>query len=154
MTLTTQSEIEEIVSQQDFPIRLEVYESGSISLFAHNRNIVIDLPAEREYVDKLFKYLKTGENVNPLKTLYLISFPTTETTIGDIHFEKIFGEGVRVQRLAFDANTDYKTLDKWHSSIIEEINTSLDQYFDDKDKFNEELLKDIYESAFRVGEEV
>jgi hypothetical protein len=88
------------------------------------------------------------------KTLYLLSFPTTETTIGDIHFEKIFGKGVRVQRVAFDANTDYRAIEKWHPSFIEEINRALDQYFDDKEKFDEELLKDIYESVFRVGEEV
>lgn len=143
MTLTTQSEIEQIISQQDSPIRLEVYESGSISLFAHNRNIVIDLPAEEDYVAKLFKYLMTGEQVNPLKTFYILSFPTIEHRLDDIHFENAFGKGFQLKKISVRADQNYREFTNWHPPLIEELNDGMDKYFDGKDEFDEAKFKEF-----------
>jgi hypothetical protein len=143
MIITTQSEIEAIISQQDFPIRLEVYESVSISLFANNRNIVIDLPAEKIYVDKLLKYLETGEQVNPLKTFYILSFPTVEHRLDDIHFENAFGKGFQLKKISVRADQNYREFSNWHPPLIEELNDAMDKYFDGKGEFDEDKFKEF-----------
>ena len=143
MTITTQSEIEAIISQQDFPIRLEVYESRSISLFANNRNIIIDLPAEEDYVAKLFNYLKTGEEVIPLKTFYILSFPTVEHRLDDVHFENAFGKGFQLKKISVRADQNYRKFTNWHPPLIEELNDSMDKYFDGKEEFDEVKFQEL-----------
>jgi hypothetical protein len=143
MTITTQSEIEAIISQQDFLIRLEVYESGSISLFANNRNIIIDLPTEEDYVAKLFKYLETGEQVNPLKTFYILSFPTIEHRLDDVHFENAFGNGFQLKTICVRADQNYREFTNWHPALIEELNDAMDKYFEGKDEFDEDKFKEF-----------
>ncbi|UQS94951.1 hypothetical protein Pam2_71 [Pseudanabaena phage Pam2] len=143
MTITTQSEIEAIISQQDFSIRQEVYESNCISLFANNRNIIIDLPIEENNVEKLLKYLKTGEQVNPLKTFYILSFPTVEHKLDDVHFENAFGKGFRLKKICVRADQNYRQLTNWHPPLIEELNDAIDKYFDGKDEFDEAKFKEF-----------
>ena len=149
MTLTTQSEIEEIISQQDFPIRLEVSEYGYIKLHANDRIGFVYLPNEEDYVRKVCNYLKTGDNPNPVKQLYLVSFPTTKDGLHDLHFEKAFGKGVQVKRISFSVDADTRLSDKWHPSFIEEINRILETYFEGKDEFDEVKFEELVEGIFK-----
>lgn len=149
MTLTTQSEIEAIISQQDFPIRLEVSEYGYFKLHADDRIGFIYFPVEEDYVKKICNYLKTGENPNPHKQLYLVSFPTTKDGLHDLHFEKAFGKGVQVKRISFSVDADTRLTDKWHPSFIEEINRTLETYFEGKDEFDESKFEELVEGIFK-----
>lgn len=149
MTLTTQSEIEEIIAQQDFPIRLEVSQYGYIKLYANDRIGFIYFPAEEDYVRKVCSYLKTGENPNPVKQLYLVSFPTTKDGLSDLHFEKAFGEGVQVKRISFPVDANNRLSDKWHSSFIEEVNRTLESYFEGKENFDEAKFEELVEDIFK-----
>ena len=143
MTITAQSEIEEIISQQDFPIRLEVSEYGYIKLHANDRIGFIYFPVEEDYVKKVCNYLKTGEDPNPRKQFYLLSFPTIEHNLDDIHFENAFGKGFQLKKLCVRADKNYRDFTEWHSALIEELNDAMDKYFDGKEEFDEDKFKEF-----------
>ena len=149
MTLTTQSKIELIVSQQDYPICLEVSEYDYIRLYANDRIGYIYLTDDEERIKKTFKYLETGENPNPSKQLYLVSFPTIKDGLDDLHFEKAFGKGVKVKKISFSIDANTRLIDKWHPSFIEEINCTLETYFEGKEDFDEAKFEELVEEAFK-----
>jgi len=90
--------------------------------------------------------MTTEKKITPLKTFYLLSFPTIEHTLDDVHFENAFGKGFQLKKLSVRADQNYRDFANWHPPLIEDLNDAMDKYFDGKDEFDEnEFRKFVYE---------
>ncbi|MCA2594041.1 MAG: hypothetical protein IM526_02620 [Microcystis sp. M38BS1] len=63
--------------------------------------------------------------------------------LDDIHFENAFGKGFQLKKISVRADLNYREFTNWHPPLIEELNDSMDKYFDGKEEFDEDKFKEF-----------